>query len=136
MTGLSADSSFKEKGLQVIAAYAIQYARKTQLFEEFYKLFLSKKIQLDPESAFVGYSMASLFVDILKKISGQITKENILNVIKINKIFSIKGINHYLDPNNENIYKNFQFEDKDGNVLDITGKKIDYRGSFATKQKH
>jgi ABC-type branched-subunit amino acid transport system substrate-binding protein len=114
----------KEKGLKGFAAYCAQFPLNTQLFEDFFKLYSEKKIIFEREAVFDGYSQASLFIEILKKINGPITKESILGVIKNNKVLSFKGMNFYFDLNDDNSLKNLQIEDEVGNAYDIKGNKV------------
>jgi len=121
-------SSVKAKGLKIFVSRAVQSGlprfSKMKLQEDY--LAAAKKVQkIDSSPLFGGYLAASLFIEILKKIDGPVTKESILKQIKNDKKYNVKGCDLYLDPSLDvDLNKGFYVTDLNEKDFDLMGNVI------------
>jgi len=111
----------KAKGLNVFISRGVPNFVKTQLYSDFLNAIKKRKI-VENTPLFAGYLVASLFMEIVKKMDGLVTKDSILKQIKQDKQYNVKGMNVYLDPSIEiNLNENFHVIDLNEKIFDLNG---------------
>ncbi len=90
-----------------------------------------KKYEFDPNNVFAleGFISSSIFIDILNKIEGAITKEKILKTIESIKDYNFKGLKLNFNPKTREISKNNIW------ITNPNGKTITYEADKTTETK-
>jgi len=113
----------KAKGLKVFIARSAPRFFKTQLYSDFLNA-VKKNKKIESAPMIVGYFLASLFLEIVKRISGPVSKDSLLKQIQQDKVYDIKGFKFYLDPSLKlDLNDNFHVVDANNNIFDLNGVK-------------
>jgi len=118
----------KTKGFKFFISRAFPIFSKTKFYEEFLSC-IKKQNKVESLSLLLGYLFARLFVEIVKKIDGSVTKESILRQIQQDKMYDVKGVKFYLDPSiKTNLNDCFHVIDINGNTFDLNGVLVGANG--------
>jgi len=111
----------RARGLKVFIARSIPNLSKLQVYADYLNA-IKKRNKTDSLPLLAGYVWTGLFVEVVKKIEGSVTKESILEQVKREKTYDVGGLKFYFDPLLEiNLNDNFHVIDLDGNIFDLHG---------------